>query len=298
MQEADVLLQVRTAELKDAQEYLSTSDAVSYADVQRMVENLNSKIFQTAAQVTDEFLPKLARAVYKYSHEDNPILVQVLVQAYLVDRAAWVINAWSLPIDPAYQTILTEVHAKIFVAENQAVSARWRTLTKRHLTLLADGIDRYIPALCGVLFRGLLDILVTSGVPMAVGAIEEKARATFGDEFATIARQVLELQKVIGQDVTSSEFQVLCSKHDDQFLAEFMQDIDDGGARAKEDTRTREGLPIMCTTELGLQRRGKRAGVKGEKDVEERSVMLKAKVAMPSLVEDFKSQAKAGDQMH
>lgn len=150
-QEMEALLQVRSAELRDAQEYLGKSDTVSHADVQRMVENLNSQIFQTAASVADEFsfettrsyFPRddfvttcrsvaqsvgyrLTEAVAHNSHGEDSFLVQVMVQAYFAAQASHVVYFWDIGLSPARNALLSEIHNRIFRAGKQSALHEWR----------------------------------------------------------------------------------------------------------------------------------------------------------------------------
>ncbi len=137
----EALLQVRTAELRDAQQYLGKSDTASYADVKRMVEALNSQIFQMAAQVVDAFPfqesrpqvlseqiasrrdiistsvgPELARIVAISSHSVDPILVQVMIQAYLARRANDIIIAWGIDLRSSYDKLLRGIYGNLMTA--------------------------------------------------------------------------------------------------------------------------------------------------------------------------------------
>ena len=134
----EALLTVRSAELRDAQQYLGKVDAVSYADVKRMVETLNSQIFQLAAQVVDEFSfekkrsypmlepvqescksigtflgSKFVGVVSTSAHADDPMLVQVMLQAYLSKRVRLIIKEWDTDLHPSYSGLLSKLHKNI-----------------------------------------------------------------------------------------------------------------------------------------------------------------------------------------
>lgn len=131
------LLEVRSAELRDAQTYLTKADTISYADVQRMVEGLNGQMFQLAALVSDGHAFSDNRvnaadiqAAYEYterwigqpaanllvstSHEDDPVWVQMGLQAVAAMFASWTIEAWDIRFDVGKNTLLTDIHGSLF----------------------------------------------------------------------------------------------------------------------------------------------------------------------------------------
>ena len=137
-QEMEALLTVRSAELRDAQQYLGKVDAVSYADVKRMVEALNSQIFQLAAQVVDGFsfektrshpVPELVQACCKRvgeflgsgltcvvstsAHADDTMLVQTMIQAYLSRCISDAVGAWADNLRSSQSGMLSAIHENI-----------------------------------------------------------------------------------------------------------------------------------------------------------------------------------------
>ncbi len=137
--ELEQLLEVRTTELRDAQFSLGNPDTTSHSEVKRMVDHLNAEVFQLAALVTDQLSfeqqrsslhlecrqlahervsrvvgSALADPVRSYAHGDEPILVQIIVQAYLVQRIGCAVGAWSLFMTPTQSAILESLYQKIF----------------------------------------------------------------------------------------------------------------------------------------------------------------------------------------
>lgn len=182
--------------------------------------------------------------------------------------------------------------ANQYFIETQAVSARWRALVKRHVKPSGARQEDYATALRDEFVRGLTMILVVAGVSLPVNAVHQKVLAVFGDKVASIATQAMEIQRVTGEEIISTEFRVICPQCDDAFSNEFMENGDNGGARGKGSPGEEERLPIMCTTDLGLRRYAKQGKAKDKDDVEE-SVLLKANVLLPSLLQDFIGQPKA-----
>jgi hypothetical protein len=131
------LLDARTSELRDAQAYLSKTDSLAHADVQRMVENLNSQIFQLSALLTDSFTfvesrqqhvdfrascdkvnqylgPPTTALLLDTLHADDPIWVQVVLQAMGTMYAGSIIGAWNLRFSSAQNALLTDIHNLLF----------------------------------------------------------------------------------------------------------------------------------------------------------------------------------------
>ncbi|KAI0804774.1 hypothetical protein BC629DRAFT_1591006 [Irpex lacteus] len=317
----EALLQVRTAELRDAQQYLGKSDTASYADVKRMVEALNSQIFQMAAQVVDTF-PfeearsqvlstqlarrrdfvgtfvglELARVVAISSHSVDPMLVQVIIQAYLVRRASDTINTWAIGIPSAHNKMLHEINGRILSNETQAVSARWRTLTRRYISSSANDQRKHEAETCKSFVHDLFRILSISGIaslerPETVMA---KVHAVVDEKVTAIVNKALEIRRLVGEEITTTEFRVFCPQEGDSFLADYMADMDDSGPGNRSAMAAHRQTVVLCTTELGLYRHGKRRSPNADEEVWETNVLLKAKVALPSLLEDCATEPNMG----
>lgn len=137
LDDTKTLLATRTAELRDAQAYLSKTDTVSHADVQRMVEALNAQIFQVAALLTDglTFSAPLSSAIdatgayqnterwigktmthflHSTLHSDDPVWVQMALGAVATLFASWTVNAWDLKFNDFQNGLLTNIHRQLF----------------------------------------------------------------------------------------------------------------------------------------------------------------------------------------
>lgn len=111
------LLNDRTLELQGAQAFLSKADTLSGAEVIRLVEELNQEIMQTAAFISDSFdfarKPEHADEIKEASsrtseligttmtsllstvqHGEDPLLIQVALQAATVEFSRWIIMTW------------------------------------------------------------------------------------------------------------------------------------------------------------------------------------------------------------
>lgn len=94
---------------------------------------------------------------------------------------------------------------------------------------------------------------------------------------------------MIREEVKSCEFTMIHARHDEKFLGEYLENIDQG--RDKTDEKASDGSPLLCTTELGLLRLEKR--LEGGVERVERTVIMRAKVALCSMVQEYLPQGAA-----
>lgn len=126
------LLHVRGVELREAQAYSATVDAVSHTDVVRVLDALNAEIFQFSAQAADgiqfhNVKPRedVVRAVEEAIGHDmvrvlravargrcEPIGVQIALQAVLAQVASLVVSSWAL--EPGQNAALQGIYDDIF----------------------------------------------------------------------------------------------------------------------------------------------------------------------------------------
>lgn len=141
------LLEASSAELTVLRSFFANMDTHSGADVTSMVESLNSEVMQTAAIIADSLRsPPLSRKAYpkRYKHPDDHnertiqegvlarplvhalqkgkhevdeiiILVQVALQACLVEATIGVVNSWH-PMVPKRGKFLKEIYKKMCVS--------------------------------------------------------------------------------------------------------------------------------------------------------------------------------------
>ena len=97
--------------------------------------------------------------------------------------------------------------------------------------------------------------------------------AKFSNSIKTITNLAFRLNQTIGEQVTSSDLEVMCVRGDVAFFPEDMEDI--GGDYASTADR------VLCTTDLGLKQ-GSREANGNRKKV----LLLKPKVALESLMNE------------
>lgn len=133
--------------------------------------------------------------------------------------------------------------------------------------------------------RVMANVLLISGVDGNPEETYDIVVRRFGSKIADIVSSCIALQKAIGEDVVSSELRPSCPRFNAAFATEEMEDINHNGRQQKSQA-THEKALVLCTTEIGLRRYEKQA----IKDGGERAaiiVMLKARVALTSLVDEM-----------
>ena len=162
------------------------------------------------------------------------------------------------------------------ISEPQAVSARWRVLVRRYTKQLCakvpNGIERETQALME-LMNCILVLSSASGTTKAAGR-----EIPLREKVADILTESANIQKAIGEDVASCDFQLICPLAAAPFAAATMDDVDDCGRRRRRNSR--DGKPVMFTTEIGLQKCEKLAGEGGKAGEIHTVTLIKAKVAL------------------
>jgi hypothetical protein len=177
-QQAQELLELRTAELKGAQAYLTKADQLSNAEVVKLVEGLNAEILQTAAAIaeelsiaeknidvdakeqesddmrhayarTEEMIGSRATELLKASeHHEDPILVQIAVQASFARYTHWMISSWAFE-SPDDEQMLSEIYERVretgtwFGSACMRIANQWNRGASRFGAL--EAIDACLP---------------------------------------------------------------------------------------------------------------------------------------------------------
>lgn len=141
-QQTAQLLETRTAELRGAEAFLTKADQLSNVEVVGLLENLNSEIMQIAAGMTEELAieekridteakeqesdeareayaraedtvgPRMAELLKNSEHHEDPILVQLAVQASMAAYTHWIISSWVFE-SPEDEHMLSEIYARV-----------------------------------------------------------------------------------------------------------------------------------------------------------------------------------------
>lgn len=131
------------------------------------------------------------------------------------------------------------------------------------------------------MISGLADILLTTGCPAPKSDVTSALISKFADKLSFLASLAMRVNKIVGEDVTSGDFEVLAVLPATAFDVTTMEDSYDDGRSAK--TRGNTVSKVLCATDLGLRKKT-RMGMTGEKQWETK-VLLKPKVALESVIE-------------
>ncbi|TBU42058.1 hypothetical protein BD309DRAFT_217318 [Dichomitus squalens] len=305
-QKIELLLKTRTAELQEAQVYLDKTDDTSDSEVMRCVTNLNSGIFQTAATIADAvhglcevdqnvqvieearaqlaahdpaLLPSpLLHAIQHHNHAEDPIILQIALQALVTTYLRWLCNTWDFR--PGVQ--LEHLYASIQQNEPQSVAGRWRALTRVHVKTLSAGDVQLQQEGEKVLVTLIRDVLLACGVPQTP---LDDVNTRFGSAIDDVVRLALEFQKMSGEMIISRDLTVTIAPIDAVFDPALMDD--EWGRPAKGKRHQILTDPILCTTRLGLTRQERRDGSDGDGAVFYETTLIKPTVVLTSMLDEL-----------
>lgn len=157
------------------------------------------------------------------------------------------------------------------LSEDQAVSGRWRALTRRHLQrMLAEEPDLTI-----YMVNAFVNIILTAGLHNDSTALQEYLIETFGHKIGELLEKAKKLNKVIGEEIIQCDLEALYIAPDMVYTEMTMEVVGD------EQVGGTGGDRVLCTTKLGLVKAVKRTGKVGEWD---EAVLLRPAVILQSNV--------------
>ncbi|PCH36684.1 hypothetical protein WOLCODRAFT_20686 [Wolfiporia cocos MD-104 SS10] len=304
-----LLVGTRTADLRDAQLYLTKTDSVSDAEILALVEQLNSEIFQAAAQISDSIdfdnvvhhteplliesakeriRPLVGEALVGLlgivRHRDDPFCIQIALQASTVAFACKIIATWTFEPDDG-KVSFNRVYTEIRHNERQGVSGRWRALTRLHTKAFLHPGDVMKTYLLERLTQYIVDIFAVSGFqvqgsPEASCAFLSNYHA---DRLKTLTESCLRLRQIIGEEVISGDFETLIVAPGEKFDGDHATD---GYADPKADNSPTPCHRAPCTTAMGLQRVIQTGGTDSERALRP-TILLKPVVALETLASEL-----------
>ncbi|KAI6124647.1 hypothetical protein EV401DRAFT_2068688 [Pisolithus croceorrhizus] len=264
--EVTTLLDTRTKELKGAQVFLTTADAVSGAEVISSVDALNAEILQTCCtRISDLMGTSMTHLLSTVQHTADPLLVQIALQGATVEFSRWIIMTWDFDGLQAEQQ-LSEIYNDIRSTETQAISGRWRALTRAHVQKVALQHDDLHSTMAGC----------TKNYEDAYREFTQK----FGERVSNIVKMAVRLNKIIGEEVTSADLWPTHGAAGEKFDSDTMDDF--------EGPSDQTGKPVLCTTALGLARSEKLAVTDAAEF--KYTVLKKPKVALESVADGLERE--------
>ncbi|CDO71999.1 hypothetical protein BN946_scf184943.g34 [Trametes cinnabarina] len=307
------LLETRTAELKEAQTYLSKVDDISDSEVLQLVEKINSQIYQAASKIASDLQssyglqkkksireeaavrleqstllgPDLPRLLAVHNHQHDSVLVQIALQTLFATLLCHFASPW---FDGAneHAPFLRSIYAEMCKHESQSVFGRWRTMTLTYMQGLLPEDTRSASSAAQWQAEFVNQLLVAAGANDDVKFVSKH----YGKGLKALTAHALEFRHIAGVRVVSGDFNTTVVGPNQPFSSEQMVDEwanpKDANARAPSDAR------VFSTTHLGLIRTERQAG--GGKKVQDSGavrqlVLLKPKVVLhhtiQELLEDF-----------
>ncbi|KAG2153165.1 hypothetical protein DEU56DRAFT_726859 [Suillus clintonianus] len=291
------LLDDRTRELRGAQAFLSKADTLSGAEVIRLIDELNQEIMQTAAFISDSFDfarkpehideikeasartseligPAMTSLLGTVQHGEDPLLIQIALQAATVEFSRWIIMTWDFDGLQAEQPI-AEIYNDVRETESQAVSGRWRALTRSHAQKVALQEADVHATMVAHISDTLVILMIAAGCTKNYEDAYREFTMKFGERVSNIVRMAARLNKAMGEEVTSADLWPTHAAAGEKFDTDTMKDFDEGSG-------AQSGV-VLCTTALGLQRSEKVGH--GESAVVKTITLAKPKVALEAIAD-------------
>ncbi|KAI0635902.1 hypothetical protein C8Q77DRAFT_600828 [Trametes polyzona] len=279
--------------------FLTKTDGWSGAQIIQAVDDLNAEISHFAAAATDSCTfakrsraktslvippelenctpwlgPALSRILALRDHAQDPILVQLALQASIATCCARSLSLFCVGFPSKLDALLTRILSHMQASEPQATSSRWRALTHRSIRMLYPGLEEYaVTELVTTMHRwtSAVFMLCGSGSSPTSGPDASSLLA----QLRRIAEAVYKLARVTREDILSTAFEVLVVEGGVPFEPRRMLnkmregeadelDLANGhghghghgmalNGHGHGKTHTGEGGRVLCTTELGLR---------------------------------------------
>ena len=155
--------------------------------------------------------------------------------------------------------------------EEQAVSGRWRQLTRTHFQRMVAA-----PNFANDVAEVLANVFIAAGFKESLTALQLQIVTIFGERIHLVMQCAQQLNKTIGEGVTSCDLEPLYVDSEIPFNGHTM---DDSLTTSTTDPSIPSDEKVLCTTDMGLGRAEKISGTSGEW-IE--ATLLKPKVILPS----------------
>ena len=150
--------------------------------------------------------------------------------------------------------------------EEQAVSGRWRKLTRSHFQRMVAA-----PDFANDMAEILANIFIAAGFNESLAALQLQIVTCFGERIHLVTQCAQQLNKTIGEGITSCDLEPLYIEPETPFDGHTMDDsLNTSEPLIPSDEK------VLCTTDMGLRRAEKISGEWHE------VTLLKAKVILPS----------------
>ncbi|KAH9933545.1 hypothetical protein B0H21DRAFT_699487 [Amylocystis lapponica] len=287
------------AELRDARRYLSAPDSLGDTDIVRMMGDLNLEITRMATHLTESFHseehrggeavqaayertreavgPIMAELLESIQHQDDPILIQIALQADMASFAAGIVSAWDFQHQS--NAVFSGIYRQMLRSETQAMCGRWRALTRQYSKQRLYAGRDLAAGFAHQLADRVADLLLIAGSSVSA----EQLRETSGESLEQIVRLALDLQRAIGEEIVGCDYEVVLARVDDVFDPQQMADVYSAGLDESAPAADKSAeLHVLCTVELGVRRCEK--ADESVPDETRKITLLRPKVVLETLV--------------
>ncbi|KAF9561913.1 hypothetical protein CPC08DRAFT_411795 [Agrocybe pediades] len=265
--ESKNLAETRGKELMGAQVFLTKADSLSQEEITGMVEALNQEIFQFAASLgeflvfqnhefkdNDDFTQTvqfvneilgadLVQTLINMAHASdpslNPLVIQSVISICLVNFCMKTLQTWYTP-DNHISTFIQNTYAQIRSNEEQAVSGRWRAITRAHTRVSSEARQRALVKSLQAAFRISSWYLTSDG------------QAAFPHKVVPFFKIMDDLSISLGEKFTSADLEVFEIKAGDKFNHKQMEDV--FGDSRSDGADSDQSNSIVGTAGLGLRK--------------------------------------------
>ncbi|OBZ72248.1 hypothetical protein A0H81_07927 [Grifola frondosa] len=308
--------------------FLTKTDSWSGAQIIQAVEDLNAEISHFAASATESCVfakrtispkmllqnmadpgrqeqqstpwlgPALCYVLATRDHTQDPILVQLALQASIATCCARSLSLFCVGFPSKLDALLCRVLAQMHSSEPQATSSRWRALTHRSIRVLYPGLEEYaISELVTTMLRWSTAVFTLSGSSPAADLARPPSPglSSLRTQMRRIAEAVYKLARVTREEILSTSFEVVLVEGGEPFEEGQMTNKMREGEPVPGDNHEKvsggEAGSVLCTTELGLRcvtrKDGRDIDLDDEDggDVFERRMLLPPKVVLDSAME-------------
>ncbi|KAI0668086.1 hypothetical protein C8Q78DRAFT_980301 [Trametes maxima] len=273
LEAARSLLSIKSAELQEAQEFLTKADDVSDSEMLQLVENMNSHIVQLSASICDEFraayergilgteerarqayqrlltsqlLPQqLLDSLHNFDHSQDSVVAETALQAALTGYTAWLCNTWNLGVLPWLHDLYWSIRSN----EPQSVAGRWRALSRKHTRVLLSTTEEQHNTGVRYMVLHVVDVLLVCGVTGSDHELPLKVVGRFGDAFRNVAELAFQFQSIASERIISHDVLIVYPNPGSPFDVSYMKD-EWGGPTASQ-SRGERGT-VLCAIQLGL----------------------------------------------
>ncbi|KZP28404.1 hypothetical protein FIBSPDRAFT_817266 [Athelia psychrophila] len=221
---------------------------------------------------------QLMVSLTSWPHVDDPTVLQMALQCYLVEMSREITSSW---IFDGPSLVLAKLYEQVRNSEDQAVAGCWRALSRSHLRRLSAGGTDALLGIRKTICCGLADVLISAKCQLSPSGVVEALTSRYGDRIYAIIDTALNINRILGEEITSGDFEIVTWQGGVTFDPRWMED-------AASDVPLHDGRNIvLCTTEMGLRRVSWE--VKGGQRAKEITLLLKPKVALESVLAQISS---------